>query len=64
MAEELFDGRRLRALTLVDNYTRESMPSDLGQSVNGEAVVATLNRIAAHRGVPASIKADNGSEKN
>lgn len=62
VADALFDGRRLRALTVVDNYTRESLAIDVGQSLKGEDVVNTLNRIAAHRGLPATIKVDNGSE--
>jgi putative transposase len=62
VADALFDGRRLRALTVVDNYTRESLAIDVGQSLKGEDVVNTLNRIAAHRGLPETIKVDNGSE--
>ena len=62
VADALFDGRKLRALTVVDNYTRESLAIDVGQSLKGEDVVATLNRIAAHRGLPTTIKVDNGSE--
>ena len=62
VADALFDGRRLRALTVVDNYTREGLAIDVGQSLKGEDVVNTLNRIAAYRGVPAIIKVDNGSE--
>ncbi len=62
VADALFDGRKLRALTVVDNYTRESLAIDVGQSLKGEDVVATLNRIAATRGLPATIKVDNGSE--
>ncbi len=62
MADALFDGRKLRALTVVDNYTRESLAIDVGQSLKGEDVVATLNRIAATRGLPPTIKVDNGSE--
>jgi putative transposase len=62
VADALFDGRRLRALTVVDNYTRESLAIDVGQSLKGEDVVNTLNRIAAERGLPATIKVDNGSE--
>jgi putative transposase len=34
----------------------------VGQSLKGEDVVDTLNRIAAHRGLPETIKVDNGSE--
>jgi putative transposase len=62
VADALFDGRRLRALTVVDNYTRESLAIDVGQSLKGEDVVNTLNRITAQRGLPATIKVDNGSE--
>jgi len=62
VADALFDGRRLRALTVVDNYTREALAIDVGQSLKGEDVVNTLNRIAASRGLPETIKVDNGSE--
>jgi putative transposase len=62
VADALFDGRRLRALTIVDNYTRECLAIDVGQRLTGEDVVATLNRIKAVRGLPQTIKVDNGSE--
>lgn len=62
VTDALFDCRKLRALTVVDNYTRESLAIDVGQSLKGDDVVATLNRIAATRGLPATNKADNGSE--
>ena len=52
----LFDGRKLRALTVVDNYSRESLAIDVGLSLKGENVVIPLNRIAATRGLPATIK--------
>jgi len=62
VADALFDGRRLRALTVVDNYTRESLAIDVGQNLKGDDVVNTLNRIATYRGLPTTIKVDNGSE--
>ena len=62
VADALFDGRKLRALTVVDNYPRESLTIDVGQSLKGDDVLATLNQIAATRGLPATIKVDNGSE--
>jgi putative transposase len=58
--DALFDGRRLRALTVVDNYTRESPAIDVDQSLKAEDVLSTLNRIAAERGLPATIKPDDG----
>ena len=49
-------------LTVVDNYTRECLAIDVGQSLKGEDVVRTLNTIVEQRGLPATIKTDNGSE--
>ena len=62
VADALFDGRRLRALTIVDNYTRECLAIDVGASLKGEDVVTALARIVAARGKPKTIKTDNGSE--
>ena len=62
VADALFDGLRLRTLTVVENYSRESLAIDVCQSLKGEDVVNTLNRITAERGSPATIKVDNGSE--
>jgi len=62
VADALFDGRRLRALTVVDNYTRECLAIDVGASLKGEDVVRALGRIVAFRGKPRTIKTDNGSE--
>ena len=51
VADALFDGRRLRMLTVVDLFTRECLAIDVGQSLKGEDVVRTLNGITAQRGV-------------
>jgi putative transposase len=62
VADALFDGRRLRALTVVDNYTRECLAIEVGQRLTGDDVAATLNRIKSRRRLPRTIKVDNGSE--
>lgn len=62
VSDALFDGRRLRTLTVVDIYTRECLAIDVGQSLKGEDVAATMERIKAIRGVPKAIKVDNGGE--
>ena len=62
VADALFDGRRLRALTVVDDYTRECLAIEVGPNLKGEDVVRTLTRITAGRGEPRTIKSDNGSE--
>ena len=55
-------GRRLRALTIVDNFTRESLAIAVDQGIKGKQVAAVLERIVAERGVPKSIRVDNGPE--
>ena len=62
VSDALFDGRRLRALTIVDTFTREALAIEVGQSLKGEDVVRVLERITANRGWPETIKVDNGSE--
>jgi len=62
VADNLFDGRKLRMLTVVDCYTRESLDIHVGQSLKGEDVVRVLGRIVHERGQPQTIKSDNGSE--
>ena len=62
VADNLFDGRKLRMLTVVDCFTRESLAIHVGQSLKGEDVVRVVDAIARERGTPQTIKADNGSE--
>ncbi|MBO9680216.1 MAG: IS3 family transposase [Acidovorax sp.] len=62
VADALFDGRKLRMLTVVDLYTRECLAIEVGQALKGEDVVRTLKGITAQRGLPCTIKTDNGSE--
>jgi putative transposase len=62
IADQLVDGRRFRALTVVDIYTRESLAIEPGQSLKGEDVVMVLNRIVLQRGAPKMLFCDNGSE--
>jgi len=62
VADQLADGRRFRALTVVDVFTRESLAIEVGQSLKGEDVVKALNRLQAQRGAPKMLFCDNGSE--
>lgn len=62
VSDALFDGRRLRALTVVDAYTREALAIDVGQGIKGEQVVEAICRIAMTRGAPRTIRVDNGPE--
>lgn len=62
VSDALFYGRRLRALTVVDAFTREALAIDVDQGIKGEQVVEAMARIALSRGAPQSIRVDNGPE--
>ena len=62
VADELTGGRRFRALTVVDVYTRECLAIEVGQSLKGYDVVRVLQQIAKERGMPQLLFCDNGSE--
>lgn len=62
VADALFDGRKLRALTVVDNFTRESLAIQVDASLKSEDVVAVVDHLRRARGAPGRIQVDNGSE--
>lgn len=62
MSGQLFDGRRLRVLTIVDAFTWLCPAIDVGHELSGSDVVATLERVTAIYGVPRTIRVDNGLE--
>lgn len=62
VSDSLFNGSRFRVLTVVDNFSRECLAVEVGQSIRGEQVVGVLNRLKYVRGLPGSIRVDNGSE--
>jgi putative transposase len=62
VADTLLDGRRFRALTVVDNYSRHSQIIEPDFTLTGKKVVAALERVAKQCGYPKIITVDNGSE--
>ena len=56
------DGRALRMLTIVDEYTRECLSIDVARRLNSEDVLERLAWLFAMRGVPDHLRSDNGSE--
>jgi putative transposase len=60
--DQLFDGRKIRVLTIVDTFTRLSPAIDVRQSYRSADVVATLERAAVETGLPKTIRVDNGPE--
>jgi putative transposase len=62
VSDRLFTGERFRLLTLVDNFSRESLAIEVGQRLTGDDVVKVLERVTAGRGKPQTIRVDNGPE--
>lgn len=64
VADRLSDGRPIRMLTLVDNFSRMSPAIEVNFSLTGRRVVEVLDRLKLTHGLPKTIKVDNGSEFN
>jgi putative transposase len=62
VADQLVDGTRFRALTVVDVFTREALCIRVDQRLRGHDVVQACNELAAQRGSPLRLFVDNGSE--
>lgn len=62
MSDQMFPGRRFRILTFVDNFSRESLALNVAERFRGDDVVKVLERVSAQRGLPKSIRVDNGPE--
>ncbi|KHT01969.1 integrase [Pectobacterium brasiliense] len=63
VADNLFNGRRIRALTVVDNFSRECLAIQVGQGLRGDDVVAVMERLKQlQKRVAGRLQTDNGSE--
>ena len=60
--DQLSNGTKFRALTVVDIYRREGLAIEVGQRLKAEHVVEVLNRLVQQRGFTKYLFADNGSE--
>ena len=62
VSDALLDGRRLRALTVIDNFIRECPAIEVAQGITGKQVVKVLEGISDRRGLPERVFLDNGPE--
>lgn len=60
--DQLFNGAKIRFLTVLDIYSRECLAIECGQRLTGEDVVRVMQCVNDIRGVPQQIFVDNGSE--
>jgi putative transposase len=62
MHDVLADGAKIRLLTLVDNFSRESLALEVDHGFKSSQVVEVLRRLVSEREVPQRIHCDNGPE--
>ncbi len=56
------DGRRIKMLTVVDEYSRECLAIEVDRTLKSRDVLRVLARLMLRHGVPEHIRSDNGPE--
>lgn len=62
MATRTADGRAVRLLNIIDEYTRECLSIRVARRIRSEDVLEELSNLFIVRGIPQHIRSDNGSE--
>ena len=56
------DGRSLKCLTVVDEFTRECLAIDVAGSIRSGRVIEVLGQLVSFHGAPRYLRSDNGPE--
>ena len=59
MAAATHDGRKLKMLTLLDEYTRECLALRVARRLGSNEVIETLAMVMTTHGIPAYLRSDN-----
>jgi len=62
VADRTHDGRAIRMLVILDEFTRECLAIEVARSLRSEHVLECLGELFVQRGTPDYIRSDNGSE--
>ncbi len=60
--DQMHDGRKFRILTVIDQWSRESVSLEANYRLTGRCVGQALDQAARQRGLPKAITVDNGTE--
>ena len=60
--DSCLNGEKLKCLTIVDEFTRESLAIEVSGSIRASNVIQVLSRLFVERGVPTYLRSDNGPE--
>jgi putative transposase len=62
MSARTSDGRALRLLNIMDEYSRECLAIDVARKLKSDDVLARLTQLFVVRGIPSYLRSDNGAE--
>ena len=62
MFDALHNGRRLKILTLEDEFTREGLAIKVDKSIKAKDIICVLTDLFSERGAPMYLRSDNGPE--
>jgi len=62
VSDSLASGRRIKCLTVADDFSRESVDIAVDFGISGQYVTRLLDQAAVFRGYPAAVRTDNGPE--
>lgn len=60
--DQTADGRNLKLLNVVDEYTREALQMLVERRIDADGTVRVLERLTVLRGAPEHVRCDNGPE--
>ena len=60
VSDSLANGRRLKCLTVADDFSHECVDIAVDYGIGGEYVTRLLDRAALFRGYPSAVRTDNG----
>ena len=62
MTDALSNGRRIKCLSVVDDFTQECLDIAVDYAISGEYVTHVVDRVDQFRGLPRAIRTDRGPE--
>jgi putative transposase len=62
VADRTDDGRPIRMLTIIDEFSRRCLAIVVARRLNSDDVLAVLTELFVEQGLPAFIRSDNGGE--
>jgi len=62
VSDRLHNGKKIRMLTVIDEYTRKCLAIRVGLSLKSDDVLDVLSTLFITEGIPEYIRSDNGSE--